>query len=118
MKNYHIACTLQALLSLILTLIFNINTSLQFDPAPRAGEPLVSRRVPDYFLVSMLAIVAGYDLIVNLLFTSDETTCHVNNVHTLTVYNPISKSARYIPFIPIHSLFPRWLHTSRTICEQ
>ncbi|KAF7796472.1 hypothetical protein EIP86_007649 [Pleurotus ostreatoroseus] len=23
---------------------------LQFDPAPRAGEPLVSRRVPDYFL--------------------------------------------------------------------
>jgi serine/threonine-protein phosphatase 2A catalytic subunit len=26
--------------------------SLQFDPAPRAGEPLVSRRVPDYFLVS------------------------------------------------------------------
>ena len=25
--------------------------SLQFDPAPRAGEPLVSRRVPDYFLV-------------------------------------------------------------------
>ena len=27
-------------------------SSLQFDPAPRAGEPLVSRRVPDYFLVS------------------------------------------------------------------
>jgi len=26
--------------------------SLQFDPAPRAGEPLVTRRVPDYFLVS------------------------------------------------------------------
>ena len=25
--------------------------SLQFDPAPRTGEPLVSRRVPDYFLV-------------------------------------------------------------------
>ncbi|KAI0368816.1 serine threonine protein phosphatase 2A [Pilatotrama ljubarskyi] len=24
---------------------------LQFDPAPRAGEPLVTRRVPDYFLV-------------------------------------------------------------------
>ena len=30
----------------------NIWRSLQFDPAPRAGEPLVSRRVPDYFLVS------------------------------------------------------------------
>ncbi|KAJ3563414.1 hypothetical protein NP233_g8958 [Leucocoprinus birnbaumii] len=26
---------------------------LQFDPAPRAGEPLVSRRVPDYFLLSI-----------------------------------------------------------------
>jgi len=25
-------------------------TFLQFDPAPRAGEPLVSRRVPDYFV--------------------------------------------------------------------
>lgn len=30
----------------------NIVHSLQFDPAPRAGEPLVTRRVPDYFLVS------------------------------------------------------------------
>ncbi|KAH0833217.1 hypothetical protein J3R83DRAFT_12277 [Lanmaoa asiatica] len=28
-------------------------TFLQFDPAPRAGEPLVSRRVPDYFLVDI-----------------------------------------------------------------
>jgi hypothetical protein len=35
-------------LSFELTLYY----SLQFDPAPRAGEPLVSRRVPDYFLVS------------------------------------------------------------------
>lgn len=31
--------------------------SLQFDPAPRAGEPLVTRRVPDYFLVSGCRIV-------------------------------------------------------------
>jgi serine/threonine-protein phosphatase 2A catalytic subunit len=31
--------------------IANLTRSLQFDPAPRAGEPLVSRRVPDYFLV-------------------------------------------------------------------
>jgi len=29
-----------------------LQSSLQFDPAPRAGEPLVTRRVPDYFLVS------------------------------------------------------------------
>jgi serine/threonine-protein phosphatase 2A catalytic subunit len=26
-------------------------TFLQFDPAPRAGEPLVSRRVPDVSLI-------------------------------------------------------------------
>ena len=24
--------------------------SLQFDPAPRRGEPMVTRRTPDYFL--------------------------------------------------------------------
>ena len=29
---------------------------LQFDPAPRVGDPLVSRRVPDYFLVSITHI--------------------------------------------------------------
>jgi hypothetical protein len=34
-----------------LLFILNGVRSLQFDPAPRAGEPLVSRRVPDYFLV-------------------------------------------------------------------
>ena len=28
----------------------NIENSLQFDPCPRAGEPMVSRRTPDYFL--------------------------------------------------------------------
>jgi hypothetical protein len=33
--------------------------SLQFDPAPRAGEPLVSRRVPDYFRVSESIIVSS-----------------------------------------------------------
>ncbi|KAI0822540.1 Metallo-dependent phosphatase-like protein [Trametes gibbosa] len=31
---------------------------LQFDPAPRAGEPLVTRRVPDYFLVGPLSRVS------------------------------------------------------------
>jgi hypothetical protein len=33
--------------------------SLQFDPAPRAGEPMVSRRVPDYFLVSFCFHLPG-----------------------------------------------------------
>ncbi len=28
----------------------NISFSLQFDPAPRRGEPHVTRRTPDYFL--------------------------------------------------------------------
>ena len=28
----------------------NTPLSLQFDPCPRAGEPMVSRRTPDYFL--------------------------------------------------------------------
>ena len=37
--------------STLISLLMYLN-SLQFDPAPRAGEPLVSRRVPDYFLVS------------------------------------------------------------------
>jgi hypothetical protein len=35
--------------------------SLQFDPAPRAGEPLVSRRVPDYFLVSSNLSITPFD---------------------------------------------------------
>jgi serine/threonine-protein phosphatase 2A catalytic subunit len=30
-------------------MILNDN-SLQFDPAPRRGEPHVTRRTPDYFL--------------------------------------------------------------------
>lgn len=33
-----------------LTRAANGNISLQFDPCPRAGEPMVSRRTPDYFL--------------------------------------------------------------------
>ena len=41
--------------------------SLQFDPAPRAGEPLVSRRVPDYFLVSYCLAYSSLRLI-NIYF--------------------------------------------------
>lgn len=33
-------------------------TFLQFDPAPRAGEPMVSRRVPDYVSVSLSDVVS------------------------------------------------------------
>ena len=49
--------------------------SLQFDPAPRAGEPLVSRRVPDYFLVKFH--LSHYDLTMNRLSSSTVTTSHL-----------------------------------------
>jgi hypothetical protein len=54
--------------------------SLQFDPAPRAGEPLVSRRVPDYFLV-VLSTFVYVDL--RLIVISDMT---VNTSHGAPAY--------------------------------
>lgn len=41
--------------TLYVVTMFTVNSflthhSLQFDPSPRAGEPMVSRRTPDYFL--------------------------------------------------------------------
>lgn len=36
-------------LALFLLFFFSLY-SLQFDPAPRRGEPHVTRRTPDYFL--------------------------------------------------------------------
>ena len=33
-------------------MLYFVHHSLQFDPAPRAGEPLVSRRVPDVRLIA------------------------------------------------------------------
>ena len=57
MKNYHIPCGLLAPTPFELDLPADACfLSLQFDPAPRAGEPLVSRRVPDYFLVRALSL--------------------------------------------------------------
>ena len=62
--------------------------SLQFDPAPRAGEPLVTRRVPDYFLVSrcssrileacLLMLSVSYsDLLPSIQVPSTRTaSCH------------------------------------------
>lgn len=54
--------------------------SLQFDPAPRAGEPLVSRRVPDYFLVSYHCIHC-FDMI---------------SLSAQTVIKPLPQSTPYI----------------------
>jgi len=47
----HLKYTLSVSPNLVfLTAIADISDSLQFDPCPRAGEPMVSRRTPDYFL--------------------------------------------------------------------
>ena len=46
--------------------------SLQFDPAPRAGEPLVSRRAPDYFLVKFHLIFHEF-----MMNSSTVTTSHL-----------------------------------------
>jgi hypothetical protein len=77
-----------------LALIMGVLTffySLQFDPAPRAGEPLVSRRVPDYFLVSY--DLHRYYLYLNL-HTSNHTSISVQFVH-IPVETPT-------PPIPVH----------------
>ena len=58
--------------------------SLQFDPAPRAGEPLVSRRVPDYFLVCTVCLGDVYfsSSLFIIYFLLTVMKCHDNNVHT------------------------------------
>lgn len=45
----HLKYTLYVVIHCLLLIISN-SSSLQFDPSPRAGEPMVSRRTPDYFL--------------------------------------------------------------------
>ena len=58
--------------------------SLQFDPAPRAGEPLVSRRVPDYFLVSCCFIAYTlFDLLIFSCYSDEKRTFH-NQVNKRT----------------------------------
>ena len=46
----HLKYTLYELRSGSFLVQLLIVPSLQFDPCPRAGEPMVSRRTPDYFL--------------------------------------------------------------------
>jgi hypothetical protein len=46
----HLKYTLYVSVLLSSKTLLTQNYSLQFDPCPRAGEPMVSRRTPDYFL--------------------------------------------------------------------
>ena len=75
--------------------------SLQFDPAPRAGEPLVSRRVPDYFLVCIYCEVNVDRRLRHLI--SDLTHPRIRNVHT--PYSHLcSNSSRFnVPSIRLRS---------------
>lgn len=70
--------------------------SLQFDPAPRAGEPLVSRRVPDYFLVRASSpqgdpsdhLTIFCEMIVNYMM---DITCHLIAIFFhLYMFSPFS----------------------------
>ncbi len=72
--------------------------SLQFDPAPRAGEPLVSRRVPDYFLVRVVSYLA-YDY---TLFNFTSAVIYVAEM-LFQSFELHACLARYCA--PIHTLF-------------
>lgn len=85
MKNYHTACAFSPPpRSLFALQLITPPCSLQFDPAPRAGEPLVSRRVPDYFLVCTVCLGDVYfsSSLFIIYFLLTVMKCHDNNVHT------------------------------------
>lgn len=46
----HLKYTLWVVVFISASFVLLTVHSLQFDPCPRAGEPMVSRRTPDYFL--------------------------------------------------------------------
>lgn len=73
----HVVSAFRLWVGLVLT-----RASLQFDPAPRAGEPLVSRRVPDYFLVSVGGCRVGRVL---TLHSEDNRRRVDNSVHCVSV---------------------------------
>lgn len=78
--------------------------SLQFDPAPRAGEPLVSRRVPDYFIVSSLT---GKRHVLRYLTDpgSNTNTCRDAEVYADLRYRTYpTLSCRLVSLLSIHSL--------------
>jgi len=76
-----------------------VNRSLQFDPAPRAGEPLVSRRVPDYFLVAFPYFASGFAthryLFVSKHFTRRTRVLYIQH-DTTTSCSPNRSSPIYL----------------------
>ena len=68
--------------------------SLQFDPAPRAGEPLVTRRVPDYFLVCRFfplhieRCLTSRLLVSDLCHTSLPPHAHLRVISTVLIVHP------------------------------
>ncbi|RXW15285.1 hypothetical protein EST38_g10569 [Candolleomyces aberdarensis] len=89
---------------------------LQFDPAPRAGEPLVSRRVPDYFL--LLQTRLHVDMTVILPQDSKAMTSHpkpggpplVRMAHD--IYRPVSSGLEFTALCSETSKLPSPLLTT------
>ena len=73
MKNYLTACASYSFSVCKIADFVDLSSySLQFDPAPRAGEPLVSRRVPDYFLVRVTSrSIVALTLMTHTCISSD-----------------------------------------------
>ena len=90
--------------------------SLQFDPAPRAGEPLVSRRVPDYFLVSYCLAYSSLRLINTyfrfIVMRNELFIFKLINVHILKkLYKWLFRWAiKTYTFFPIRQSEDRTLH--------
>ena len=78
--------------------------SLQFDPAPRAGEPLVSRRVPDYFLVYFHLLCP--ECMMNYLPSSTVTTSRLTAYCTYnTTQLPLVASIASRIYLSLKNLF-------------
>ncbi|KAF4597231.1 hypothetical protein EYR40_007683 [Pleurotus pulmonarius] len=93
---------------------------LQFDPAPRAGEPLVSRRVPDYFLVCPPFSFKRDSLLMNVSRFSDAiTTLHTLNLALACINTTADATSTATTFVHIKEfLGPSTLTrtSSKTIC--
>ena len=100
-KNYRTACTCFARVCLHTLVLITPSCSLQFDPAPRAGEPLVTRRVPDYFLVRFpsryalsLLLTRSYAVICCHTPAPPAHTSHVSLVQYLSYIRTCSSPVR------------------------
>ncbi|KAG5220926.1 Serine/threonine-protein phosphatase PP2A catalytic [Salix suchowensis] len=105
------------LLSFLHTL--TVFSSLQFDPAPRAGEPLVSRRVPDYFLVSPPHPLKRELLLMNAPRFSDAiTTLHTLKLDLACINTTADATSTATTLVHIKEFLgsSTYTHVSKTIC--